>query len=84
MAHSKGSEIFLLDLEQDNRVMMECSPVEKGKISNINPRILLDLKMFPDIEKSICIYTLRVNPLKPHLLMLGTSHGISNINIKVN
>lgn len=75
MAHSKGSEIFLVDLEQENRVMQDCSPVEKGKLSNINPRILLDLKMFPDIEKNIGIYTLRINPLKPHLIMLGTNHG---------
>jgi len=75
LAHSKGSEIFLVDLEQENRVMHECSPVEKGKISTINPRILLDLKSFQDIDKAITIYTIRIHSLKPHLVMLGTTHG---------
>ena len=76
LAHSKGSEIFLIDLEQDNRVMHECSPVEKGKSSTINPRMLLDLKILQDIDKAITIYTIRIHPLKPHLIMLGTTHGL--------
>jgi len=75
LAHGKSSEIFLLDLEQDNRVMTDVSPVERGKISTINPRVLLDLKLLQDIDKSIIIYTIKVHPLKPHLIMLGTTHG---------
>lgn len=77
LAHSKGSEVFLVDLEQENRVMHECSPVEKGKISTINPRMMLDLKLFQDIDKAITIYTIKIHPLKAHLIMLGTTHGYS-------
>lgn len=56
--------------------MFNLSPVEKGKTNSINLRLLLDLKVYPDIDRSISIISLKVHFLKQHLLIIGTTNGI--------
>lgn len=75
LAHSKGSEIFIFEIEQENRVMTHNSPNEKGKTTSISQRILLDLKTMNDIDKSISIILMKVHQIKQHLVILGTTHG---------
>jgi hypothetical protein len=79
LAHGKSSEIYLIDIEQDQKVPL--TPEEKGKHQKIITRQLLDLKNVPDMDKNILIYTTKVHELKPHLVMLGTSHGFYMLKI---
>ena len=73
MAHTRGSEIFLLSLSQSEGLGQEKALFD--------PTLLIDLKAGSDMEKTIKILAIQSNRVRSGYLIVGTTHGIYLISL---